>query len=440
MKTFRVLVDSSRSSIPVFFTTIVVFALLASFAPRVASAQSWGSVSGSGGAQNRATRTPASPTTPALPMGVRFAIDVPLFSYASFISGGSGSETGFRLSGGALELGYAPSPVVTIGASLGVDYRSAGDESAVAASFVGFVDVAPGESATRFFIRPHFGGTTSPTLGGWLFGVRLGARVLAIGHVTVEPWAELRYSRASTDVMTLGPRGEVEVVSLGVGVASIALGLSVALWGETSVAAGGDPDTGARGEDLPRWGSADSRSEAGAEQQSRALGPQRPRAAATPSASTGPAPVVAQLRAGPLTVSVIGRPRVERSVVAIAVTRERYMQASDAIDQCREARFLADAELIATVPLAPAGERRLAGRMPAGRIRALVRAARLTLDLCGQRVPLSGAGIALNVFVARFERDGGVVDEAAADVAPEDAPPPADSVVPDAESATPAVE
>ncbi len=373
-------------------------------------------------------------------MGVRFAIDVPVFSYASFISGGSSSESAFRVSGGALELGYAPSPIVTVGASLGVDYRSVGDESALAASFVGYVDVAPGESATRFFIRPHFGGTTSPSLGGWLFGVRLGARVLALGHVTVEPWAELRYSRASTDVPTLTPGGDVEVVSVGVGVASIALGLSVALWGETSVADGGETDTGARGEDLPRWGSAASRSEAGAEQQSRALGTQRSRAAAEPSAQAGPPPIVAQLRAGPLSLSVIGRPRVERSVVAIAVTRERYMQASDAIDQCREARFLADTELIATVPLAPSGERRLAGRMAAGRIRVLARAPRLTLDLCGQRVPLPGAGIALNVFVARFERDGGVVDEAAVDVAPEGAPPQADSIVPDAESTAPAVE
>jgi len=97
------------------------------------------------------------PESTLLPLGVRFALDFPVLSYQALVSGSGDSAARFQIGGGAVDIGYAPSSVLTVGAMVALQYF----EEKVVAEILAYVDIAPGRSRTRFFIRPEIGGATA---------------------------------------------------------------------------------------------------------------------------------------------------------------------------------------------------------------------------------------------------------------------------------------
>lgn len=170
-----------------------------------------------------------------LPYGARFGLEFPLINYLTSLSDSrDDSIMLFQLLGGVIDVGYAPSPLVTVGAMFGVSYSEITD---LVAEFAGYVDFAPGRSSTRFFFRPHVGGTTFSSGGGWLVGARLGARAALIDHATIEPWVQVRYNSLSASGRGGGP---------DIGIAMLSFGLSVALWEETTPVLGASTATAER--------------------------------------------------------------------------------------------------------------------------------------------------------------------------------------------------
>lgn len=366
--------------------------------PAAQPPQAWGPAPAQPPPYGQSAQMPAPPTPSVmLPRGVRFALEFPVINYAAIASGSGSSAFRFRLSGGAIDVGYAPSALATVGAMLEV---FAGGGADVAGTVVGYVDLAPGRTRTRFFFRPQVGGTTSSGGGGWIVGARLGARVSLIDPVTIEPWLQFRYSGVSSGF------GDV-------GVATLTIGLSVALWGETvavDAVAEPAPQTTQPGNG---WGAPPPQ--------------QQPAWQATPPSVGPPPPITAHLQSGDVALDLTA---VSASEVAIVLTRNPTAIGAN-LDACHEARFLGDSGLITTIPLEATADSRQSARVFAGRLPSLVRAGRLTLELCGTAYPLYDGAVVLSDFLRRFSGAGGVIDESAAAPAPAapiapatDAPPP----------------
>jgi len=345
--------------------------------------------------------TPPGPTL--LPLGVRFALDFPVLSYRAVVSGSGESKARFLIGGGAVDIGYAPSSLLTVGAMVALAYF----EEDVVAEILAYVDIAPGRSRTRFFIRPEIGGSKGPGFGGWIAGVRIGARMSILDNVTVEPWAEFRYNSLSSG-------------SFDFGIAALTVGVSVALWGATAAA---EPANEPPTQFAANGGG---------------YGPQPGAGGAWQAQPTAPPNVPAN---APLTVHVqsaeiaLDLTTVSSSEVGILLTRNPALPGAS-FDACREARFFADGALVASVPLESIILSQLSARIAAGRLPALTRARQLTIELCGASHPLPDGPTLITDFLQRFARAGGVIDERAAAPTPI-APAPA-APGPAAPSAAPA--
>gem|GEM_PF-5442962 len=344
----------------------------------------------------------APPQPTLLPLGIRFALEFPVLSYRALVSGSGDPKARFLIGGGAVDIGYAPSALFTVGAVIALQYF---DED-VAAEILAYVDIAPGRSRTRFFIRPEIGGSTSPGLGGWIAGVRLGARVSILDQVTVEPWAEFRYNSLSSG-------------TLDIGIAALTVGVSVAVWGGTTAS---DPVNQPPTNFTANGGGYAAPGAGGAWQAQPTAPPSVP----------ANAPLTAHIQSAEIALDLT---TVSSSEVGILLTRNPALPGTN-FDTCREARFFADGALIASVPLESSIMSQLSARVPAGRLPALTRTRQLTIELCGASHPLPDGPTIITDFLQRFARIGGVIDERAA--APTPIAPAPVAPGPAAPSATPA--